>query len=189
MAKLRGSQDAIEREIARDGQVFYLFNNVAQIEEKAAFINELVPEARVAIAHGQMTVAQLENVMMDFVLGEFDVLVTTTIIETGVDIPNANTLLVEGADRMGLSTLTNYGAGLDGQLNCLCLFHVPAGQDVVWYLKNAMATCFTELGSGLRLPCVTCPFVGQVTCLKQQHGFVNSVGFDLYSQILRNSPT
>ncbi|MUP49199.1 hypothetical protein C3L57_08405, partial [Veillonellaceae bacterium M2-8] len=86
-------------------QVFYLFNNVKAIQEKASEIHQLVPEARVAIAHGRMTANQLEEVLMDFLSGDDDVLVTTTIIETGIDMPNVNTLLVEKADRMGLSTL------------------------------------------------------------------------------------
>lgn len=184
-------KDAIEREIARDGQVFYLFNNVAQIEEKAALINELVPEARVAIAHGQMTVVQLENVMMDFVLGEFDVLVTTTIIETGVDIPNANTLLVEGADRMGLSTLYQLRGRVGRSTRIAYAYFMYRPDKMLSEVseKRLMALRdFTELGSGFKIAMRDLSIRGAGNLLgKQQHGFVNSVGFDLYSQMLREA--
>jgi len=184
-------KDAIEREIARDGQVFYLFNNVAQIEEKAAFINELVPEARVAIAHGQMTVVQLENVMMDFILGEFDVLVTTTIIETGVDIPNANTLIVEGADRMGLSTLYQLRGRVGRSTRIAYAYFMYRPDKMLSEVseKRLMALRdFTELGSGFKIAMRDLSIRGAGNLLgKQQHGFVNSVGFDLYSQMLREA--
>lgn len=98
-------REAIHREMGRGGQVFYLYNRVETIEQKVEEIQELVPEARIGYAHGQMTEAQLENTLFEFIEGQYDVLVTTTIIETGVDIPNANTLFVENADYMGLSTL------------------------------------------------------------------------------------
>ena len=98
-------REAIEREMARDGQVFYLYNRVDTIERKVEELQALVPDARIAYAHGQMTEVQLENTLFDFIEGQYDILVTTTIIETGVDIPNANTLFVENADYMGLSTL------------------------------------------------------------------------------------
>ncbi|MDV2915076.1 helicase-related protein, partial [Enterococcus faecalis] len=94
-------REAIHREMGRGGQVFYLYNRVETIEQKVEEIQELVPEARIGYAHGQMTEAQLENTLSEFIEGQYDVLVTTTIIETGVDIPNANTLFVENADYMG----------------------------------------------------------------------------------------
>lgn len=184
-------KDAIEREIARDGQVFYLFNNVAQIEEKAAFINDLVPDARVGIAHGQMTAVQLENIMMDFVLGEFDVLVTTTIIETGVDIPNANTLLVEGADRMGLSTLYQLRGRVGRSTRIAYAYFMYRPDKMLSEVseKRLMALRdFTELGSGFKIAMRDLSIRGAGNLLgKQQHGFVNSVGFDLYSQMLREA--
>lgn len=98
-------REAIERELARDGQVYYLYNRVESITQKADEISAMVPDARVATAHGQMGESELESVILSFLEGEFDVLVTTTIIETGVDIPNVNTLFVQDADRMGLSQL------------------------------------------------------------------------------------
>ena len=98
-------KDGIERELARGGQVFYLYNRVETIEKKADELRQLVPEARVGVIHGQMSETTLENILYQFIEGEYDVLVTTTIIETGVDIPNANTLFIENADHMGLSQL------------------------------------------------------------------------------------
>ena len=98
-------KEAIEREMARNGQVYFLYNRVEDIERKADEISMLVPDARVAYAHGQMSENELEAVIFGFLEGEYDVIVTTTIIETGVDIPNVNTLIVFDADRMGLSQL------------------------------------------------------------------------------------
>lgn len=184
-------RDAIEREIARDGQVFYLFNNVAQIEEKAAEIEQLVPESRVGIAHGQMTVVQLENVMMDFVEGIYDVLITTTIIETGVDIPNANTLIVENADWMGLSTLYQL-RGRVGRSNRVAYAYFMYRPDKmlseVSEKRLQALRDFTELGSGFKIAMRDLSIRGAGNLLgKQQHGFMNSVGFDLYSQMLREA--
>ena len=98
-------KEAITKELERDGQVFYLFNNVEQIEKKANFISDLVPEAKVAYAHGKMSGKELEDIMMEFVKKEVNVLVCTTILESGIDIPNANTIIVENADRLGLAQL------------------------------------------------------------------------------------
>lgn len=98
-------RDAVLREISRGGQVFYIYNCVDTIEQKVSQISELIPEARVSYIHGQMSEIQLENTLLDFINGEYDLRVATTIIETGVDIPNANTLFVEDADKMGLSQL------------------------------------------------------------------------------------
>ena len=98
-------REAIVKEIERKGQVFYLFNRVEGIERKASEISRLVPEARVAFAHGQMTNTELENIMKDFIDGEIDVIICTTILESGIDIPNANTIIIEDADRLGLAQL------------------------------------------------------------------------------------
>lgn len=98
-------REAIEREIGRGGQVYFLFNNVKSIHQMANQIKLLVPEAEIVVAHGQMPELDLENIMFNFLEGEYDVLVSTTIIETGVDIPNVNTLIVYDADKMGLSQL------------------------------------------------------------------------------------
>ena len=98
-------RDAVLREISRGGQVYYVYNRVDTIEQKVSQLEELIPEARIGFIHGQMTEVQLENTLLAFIAGDYDVLVATTIIETGVDIPNANTLFIENADMMGLSQL------------------------------------------------------------------------------------
>lgn len=184
-------RDAIERELSRQGQVFYLYNNVKNIDRKAAELQELVPDARIGVAHGQMTVIQLENIMMAFVEGDYDVLVTTTIIETGVDIPNANTLIVENADRMGLSTLYQLRGrvGRSSRVAYAYFMYQPdrilseVGEKRLSALRD-----FTELGSGFKIAMRDLSIRGAGNLLgKQQHGFVNSVGFDLYSQMLKEA--
>ena len=109
-------KEALERELSRDGQVFYLYNRVQSIYEKREQLQMLMPDANIAVAHGQMTERDLEETMLSFINGEFDILVTTTIIETGVDVPNANTLIIE-ADRFGLSQLYQ----LQDAPNWLCI--------------------------------------------------------------------
>ena len=114
-------REAIERELGRGGQVFYLYNRVEDMTRKVDEIKQLVPEARVAFAHGQMNESTLESVILSFLEGEYDVLVTTTIIETGIDIPNVNTLIVHDADRMGLSQLYQ----LRGRVGGPTVSHTP----------------------------------------------------------------
>ncbi|XJS10310.1 transcription-repair coupling factor [Aerococcaceae bacterium WGS1372] len=182
---------AIERELARGGQAFYLYNRVATIDQKAEEIAQLVPEARVAVAHGQMTEAQLEQVLVDFIGGEFDVLVTTTIIETGVDIPNANTLFIEDADHMGLSTLYQLRGrvGRTHRLAYAYLMYEPFKQlsEVSEKRLNAIRE-FTELGSGFKIAVQDLSIRGAGNLLgKQQSGFIDSVGYDLYTQMLKEA--
>ena len=118
-------REAIERELARDGQVYFLYNRVEDIERKAEEISMLVPDAKVIVAHGQMNENELESVILSFLEGEYDVLVSTTIIETGVDIPNVNTLIVNDADKMGLSQLIpTERTGRTFESCCLCLFNL-----------------------------------------------------------------
>ena len=116
--------EAIEREMARDGQVFYLYNRVDTIERKVEELQALVPDARIAYAHGQMTEVQLENTLFDFIEGQYDILVTTTIIETGVDIPNANTLFVEMRTTWAYLRCINYVVVWGVAIEWLCLFYV-----------------------------------------------------------------
>lgn len=182
---------AIEREMARGGQVFYLYNRVATIEQKADEISQLVPDARVAIAHGQMTEVELERVLVEFIGGEYDVLVTTTIIETGVDIPNANTLFVENADQMGLSTLYQLRGrvGRTHRLAYAYLMYQPLKQlsEVSEKRLNAIRE-FTELGSGFKIAMQDLSIRGAGNLLgKQQSGFIDSVGYDLYTQMLKEA--
>ncbi|MEH7416732.1 transcription-repair coupling factor [Neobacillus drentensis] len=184
-------REAIERELARDGQVFFLYNRVEDIERKAEEISMLVPDARVTYAHGQMTENELESVMLGFLAGEFDVLVSTTIIETGVDIPNVNTLIVFDADRMGLSTLYQL-RGRVGRSNRVAYAYFTYRKDKVLTEvaeKRLQAIKeFTELGSGFKIAMRDLSIRGAGNLLgAQQHGFIDSVGFDLYSQMLKEA--
>ncbi|ETI70695.1 transcription-repair coupling factor [Neobacillus vireti] len=184
-------REAIERELARDGQVYFLYNRVEDIERKAEEISMLVPDARVTYAHGQMTENELESVMISFLAGEFDVLVSTTIIETGVDIPNVNTLLVFDADRMGLSQLYQL-RGRVGRSNRVAYAYFTYRKDKVLTEvaeKRLQAIKeFTELGSGFKIAMRDLSIRGAGNLLgAQQHGFIDSVGFDLYSQMLKEA--
>jgi len=184
-------KESIERELARGGQVYFLYNRVEDIERKTEEISMLVPDARVAYAHGQMTETELESVILSFLDGEFDVLVTTTIIETGVDIPNVNTLIVHDADRMGLSQLYQL-RGRVGRSNRIAYAYFT-------YRRNKVLTEvaekrlqaikeFTELGSGFKIAMRDLSIRGAGNLLgAQQHGFIDSVGFDLYSQMLKEA--
>ena len=120
-------REAITRELARNGQVYYVYNRVRSIDEAAAHIQELVPDANVAYAHGQMAKRELEKIMCDFVNGEIDVLVSTTIIETGMDISNCNTMIIEDADRFGLSQLYQLRGRVGrGRYQSYCIFVTSA---------------------------------------------------------------
>ncbi|MHC5278651.1 transcription-repair coupling factor [Listeria kieliensis] len=184
-------REAIERELARDGQVYYLYNRVETILKKADEISALVPDARVGVAHGQMTESELESVILSFLEGEYDVLVTTTIIETGVDIPNVNTLFVQDADRMGLSQLYQL-RGRVGRWNRIAYAYFMYKKDKVLREeaeKRLQAIKeFTELGSGFKIAMRDLSIRGAGNILgAQQHGFIDSVGFDLYSQMLKDA--
>jgi transcription-repair coupling factor (superfamily II helicase) len=184
-------REAIERELAREGQVYFLYNRVEDIERKAEEISMLVPDARVTFAHGQMSENELESVMLSFLSGEFDVLVSTTIIETGVDIPNVNTLIVYDADRMGLSQLYQL-RGRVGRSNRVAYAYFTHRKDKVLTEvaeKRLQAIKeFTELGSGFKIAMRDLSIRGAGNLLgAQQHGFIDSVGFDLYSQMLKEA--
>ncbi len=181
-------REAIEREMARDGQVYYLYNRVQGIHQIAEQIQMLVPDARVAVAHGQMSEQELEMTILDFLDGEFDVLVSTTIIETGVDIPNVNTLIVHDADKMGLSQLYQL-RGRVGRSNRVAYAYLTYQRDKVLSEvseKRLQAIKeFTELGSGFKIAMRDLSIRGAGNLLgAEQHGFIASVGFDLYSQML-----
>ncbi|MFC0216124.1 transcription-repair coupling factor [Paenibacillus chartarius] len=181
-------REAIERELAREGQVYYLYNRVQGINQMAEQISMLVPDARVAVAHGQMTEQELEKTILDFLDGEFDVLVSTSIIETGVDIPNVNTLIVHDADKMGLSQLYQL-RGRVGRSNRIAYAYFTYQRDKVLTEvaeKRLQAIKeFTELGSGFKIAMRDLSIRGAGNLLgAEQHGFIASVGFDLYSQML-----
>ncbi|WP_040285249.1 transcription-repair coupling factor [Sporosarcina koreensis] len=184
-------REAIEREMSRGGQVFYLYNRVEDMTKKVDEIRQLVPEARVGFAHGQMGEAALEEIILSFLEGEYDVLVTTTIIETGIDIPNVNTLLVHDADRMGLSQLYQL-RGRVGRSNRVAYAYFLYQRDKVLteVAENRLQAIkeFTELGSGFKIAMRDLSIRGAGNLLgSQQHGFIDSVGFDLYSQMLQEA--
>lgn len=184
-------REAIEREMARGGQVFFLYNRVENIEKVAREIGMLVDHARIGVAHGQMNETELENVMFAFLEGEYDVLVSTTIIETGVDIPNVNTLIVNDADRMGLSQLYQL-RGRVGRSNRVAYAYFTYQKDKVLTEvaeKRLQAIKeFTELGSGFKIAMRDLSIRGAGNLLgSQQHGFIDSVGFDMYSQMLKEA--
>jgi transcription-repair coupling factor (superfamily II helicase) len=182
------AREAIERELAREGQVYYLFNRVQGIHQIAEQLSLLVPDAKVAVAHGQMPEQELERTILDFLDGEYDVLVSTSIIETGVDIPNVNTLIVHDADKMGLSQLYQL-RGRVGRSNRIAYAYFTYQRDKI---LNEVAEKrlqaikeFTELGSGFKIAMRDLSIRGAGNLLgAEQHGFIASVGFDLYSQML-----
>jgi len=182
-------KDAIERELARNGQVFYLYNRVERIEEIADKLRRLVPDARFGVAHGQLNRMQLEKVMRAFLDHEFDVLVSTTIIETGLDIPNANTLIVHDADRLGLAQLYQI-RGRVGRSNRIAysyLMYSKRKQLNEEAAKRLQAIKeFTELGSGYKIAQRDLAIRGAGDLLgTEQSGFIDSVGIDLFMEILR----
>lgn len=184
-------REAIERELARGGQVYFLYNQVYNIDQMADQIRLLVPEARVTVAHGQMPESELERVMLDFLDGEYDVLVSTTIIETGVDIPNVNTLIIYDADKMGLSQLYQL-RGRVGRSNRIAYAYFTYQRDKVLSEtaeKRLQAIKeFTELGSGFKIAMRDLSIRGAGNILgAEQHGHIATVGFELYSQMLKEA--
>ncbi len=184
-------RDAILREMQRGGQVYYLYNRVQGIDLFAQNLQELVPQARIAIGHGQMEERQLEKVMMDFCNGEYDVLLCTTIIENGVDIPGANTIIVQNAERFGLSQLYQL-RGRVGRSNRLAYayFTVPAaraiGEDAVKRL-NAIEE-FTQMGSGFKVAMRDLEIRGAGNLLGgEQHGHMSRIGYDLYCKMIKET--
>lgn len=184
-------REAINREIARDGQVYYVYNRVASIAEMAAKIQELVPDAVVAFAHGQMKEAELERIMYDFVSGQIDVLVSTTIIETGLDIPNVNTMIIHDSDNMGLSQLYQL-RGRVGRSNRTSYAFLMYKRDKILREvaeKRLQAIKeFTELGSGFKIAMKDLEIRGAGNLLgKMQHGHMEAVGYDLYCKMLNDA--
>lgn len=183
--------DAIRREVARGGQVFYLHNRVQTIEVVAAHLAELLPEIRIGVGHGQMDEKTLENVMTDFVAGSYQLLVCTTIIESGLDIPNCNTILIEGADRFGLSQLYQL-RGRVGRFKhqayaYLLLHRHTRLVEIARERLNAMRT-HNQLGAGFRIAMRDLELRGAGNLLgSQQSGHIVGVGFELYCQLLRQS--
>ena len=179
---------ALRREIARDGQAFYLHNRVETIDEAAAHLRELCPELRVAIGHGQMTERALEDVMAAFLKGDYDVLVATTIIESGLDIPTANTLIVERADLLGLSQLYQIRGRVgrsDVTAHAYLLYPDATELSEEARARLAALADYTELGSGFRVAMRDLELRGAGNLLgDEQSGHVAAVGFELYCDLL-----
>lgn len=181
----------IERELARDGQVFYLYNRTNQIANVAYNIELMIPGAKVAIGHGKMDKNELEDVMMRFVNREFNVLVCTTIIETGIDIPNANTIIVENADKFGLSQLYQIKGrvGRSDRGAYAYLLYNPTrvlNEEASKRLKAIKE--FTELGSGYKIAMRDLAIRGSGDILGgTQSGFIDSIGFEMYMKILQDA--
>lgn len=184
-------REAILREMDRGGQVFYVYNRVETIDQKVAELHELVPEARIGFVHGQMSEAMLENTLLDFLNGDYDVLVATTIIETGIDISNVNTLFIENADHMGLSTLYQL-RGRVGRSNRIAYAYLMYRPDkVLTEVSEKRLDAikgFTELGSGFKIAMRDLSIRGAGNILgASQSGFIDSVGFEMYSQLLEEA--
>ncbi|CAG5939930.1 transcription-repair coupling factor [Streptococcus pneumoniae] len=184
-------RDAVLREMERGGQVYYLYNKVDTIVQKVSELHELIPEASIGYVHGRMSEVQLENTLLDFIEGQYDILVTTTIIETGVDIPNANTLFIENADHMGLSILYQL-RGRVGRSNRIAyaylMYRPEKSISEVSEKRLEAIKGFTELGSGFKIAMRDLSIRGAGNLLgKSQSGFIDSVGFELYSQLLEEA--
>ena len=184
-------RDAVKAELARGGQVFYLHNRVETIRGVAERLAALVPKARIVVGHGQMAAGELEEVMAAFVAGEHDVLVCTTIIETGLDIPNCNTLIIEGADRFGLAQLYQL-RGRVGRFNrqayAYLFLHRHAALVGTAGRRLTAIRQYNQLGAGFRIAMRDLELRGAGNILgAAQSGHVANVGFDLYCQLLRRS--
>ncbi len=181
-------REAIIKELEREGQVFYLYNNVENIDKKADEISKLVPQARIAYAHGQMSGSEIEDIMEKFIEKQIDVLVCTTILESGIDIPNANTIIVENADRLGLAQLYQI-RGRVGRSDKQAYAYITYKRDK---MINEVAEKrlkaikeFTEFGSGFKIAMRDLEIRGAGSMLGEiQHGHIDEVGYDTYCKIL-----
>jgi transcription-repair coupling factor (superfamily II helicase) len=182
---------AIETELARDGQVYFIHNRVESIYSLASLVTKLVPKARVVVAHGQMGEKDLEKVMLKFIRDEADVLVATTIVENGLDIPRANTILINRADRLGLAELYQL-RGRVGRAHqrAYAYLMVPPERTLSDIARKRLAAMkeFSELGAGFRIAALDLELRGAGNMLgRQQHGHIESIGFDLYVQMLERA--
>lgn len=184
-------REAVNRELARGGQVFYVYNRVNTIAEMTAFLTQLLPDARIAYAHGQMKETELERIMYDFVTGELDVLVATTIIETGLDIPNVNTMIIHDADQMGLSQLYQLRGRVGRSDRTAYAFLMYRRNKVLKEIAEKRLQAirdFTELGSGFKIAMQDLELRGAGTLLgERQSGHMNAVGYDLYCKLLNEA--
>ncbi len=184
-------RDAILREMNRGGQVYFVHNRVENIMEISNYVAKLVPEARVAVAHGQMKEKELENVIVDFMKDEYDVLVSTTIIETGMDIQNVNTMIINDADKMGLSQLYQL-RGRVGRTNRIAYCYLTYRKDKILTevaeKRLKAIKDFTELGSGFKIALKDLEIRGAGNIMgSSQHGHMAAVGYDLYCRMLEDT--
>jgi transcription-repair coupling factor (superfamily II helicase) len=184
-------KSAIEQELARGGQVYYLHNRVESIWMRAAMLQAMLPEARIAVGHGQMNESALEQVLLGFMRHEFDVFVCTTIVENGIDIPLANTIIIENAERYGLSELYQL-RGRVGRSNrrAYAYLLVPPAGELSEVARKRLAALreFSELGAGFKIAALDLELRGAGNILGgEQHGHINSVGYDMYMQLLQQT--
>ena len=183
--------EALEREINRGGQCYYLHNNVETIEHKAVQIKKALPDARVGIAHGKMTEEQLSSVWNDLLGGEIDILVCTTIIETGVDVPNCNTLVIENADRMGLAQLHQIRGRVGrSSRRAYAYFTFTRGKELTDIATRRLEAIreYTEFGSGFKIAMRDLEIRGAGSILgNRQHGHMEAVGYDMYLKLLEEA--
>lgn len=182
--------DAINREISRDGQIYFVYNRVETMQEMYTYLQKVVPNAKISMAHGKMSEKELENVILSFMSGEFDILLCTTIIETGMDIQNSNTLIVYDADKMGLSQLYQL-RGRVGRSSKLAYAYLTYRKDKVLSEDSEKRLKaikeFTEFGSGFKIAMRDLEIRGAGNLLgTQQHGHMASVGYDLYCKMLKD---
>ena len=184
-------QEAMEREINRGGQCYYLHNNVETIEHKAMMIKKAIPQARVGIAHGQMSEEELSSVWRDLLSGDIDILVCTTIIETGVDVPNCNTLIIENADRMGLAQLHQIRGRVGrSSRRAYAYFTFTRGKELTDIATRRLEAIreYTEFGSGFKIAMRDLEIRGAGSLLgNRQHGHMEAVGYDMYLKLLEEA--
>ena len=183
--------EALEREINRGGQCYYLHNNIDTIEARALAIKKAIPEARVGIAHGRMNEEQLSKVWNELILGELDILVCTTIIETGVDVPNVNTLIIENADRMGLAQLHQIRGRVGrSSRRAYAYFTFTRGKELSDIATRRLEAIreYTEFGSGFKIAMRDLEIRGAGSLLgNRQHGHMEAVGYDMYLKLLEEA--
>jgi transcription-repair coupling factor (superfamily II helicase) len=184
-------REALHKELARGGQVFFVHNRIEDLAEWARKIQELAPEARVAVAHGQMAEGELEKVMIDFVDGRYEILCSTTIIESGLDIPRANTMIVNRADRFGLTQLYQMRGRIGrSKERAFCYLVVPSEEALSADAKQRLGVLqrFTELGAGFQVSTHDLEIRGAGDLLgERQSGALAAVGFDTYARILEEA--
>ena len=184
-------RDAVSYEISRGGQVFFIHNRIENIQEVAGLLQRLIPSAKIGIGHGQMEGKKLENLMLSFMSGEFDVLVSTTIIESGLDVPNANTIFINNANNFGLSDLHQM-RGRVGRSNkkAFCYFITPPYHMMTDDARKRISALeiFSDLGSGINIAMKDLEIRGAGDLLGgEQSGFINDIGFDTYQKILQEA--